>query len=80
MCARIIFAREKEEGIARQRSPITREMFAHLLELAKKSPSDSLKANVAGWMICVRITSLHCTEYAQKTQPVVDKHVDLLGK
>jgi hypothetical protein len=36
MCSRIILAREKEENIARQRSPITREMFTALLDLAKK--------------------------------------------
>jgi hypothetical protein len=40
---RIIFTREKEEDIARQRSPITKEMFASLPELAKHSPLIPLK-------------------------------------
>jgi len=53
MCARILFAREKEEDIARQQSPISREMFASLLEVAKHSAPDSLKVNVADWMILV---------------------------
>jgi len=66
MCVRILFAREKEEDIARQRSPISREMFASLLEVAKHSAPDSLEVNVADWMIFARITGLRCAEYAQK--------------
>jgi hypothetical protein len=80
MCVRIIFAREKEEDIARQQSPITKEMFASLLELAKHSPPDSLEANVADWMIFVQITGLRCAKYAQKTQTVVDEHIYPSGK
>ena len=80
MCARILFAREKEEDIARQRSPISREMFASLLEMAKHSAPDSLEVNVADWMIFVRITGLRCTEYAQKNQSGVDEHLYPSGK
>ena len=80
MCARIIFAREKEENIARQQSPIIKEMFVGLLELAKHSHPNSLKANVADWMTFVRVTGLRCAEYAQKTQSVVNKHIYPLGK
>jgi len=47
MCASILFAREKEEVIFRQRSPISREMFASLLKVAKYSAPDSLEVNVA---------------------------------
>ena len=46
MCARILFAREKEEDIARQQSPISREMFASLLEVAKHSALDSLEVKL----------------------------------
>jgi hypothetical protein len=80
MCARILFAREKEEDIARQRSPISREMFASLLEMAKHSAPDSLEVNVADWMIFVRITGLRCAEYAQKNQSGVDEHLYPSGK
>jgi hypothetical protein len=80
MCIRIIFAQEKGEDIARQRSLITREMFAGLLELAKNSPPDSLEANAADWMIFSRITGLRCSEYVQKTQSMVDEYVYLSGK
>jgi N-acyl-L-homoserine lactone synthetase len=47
MCFKIIYAREREENIARQRSPITREMFAALLNLAKKSTVDSIEDVIA---------------------------------
>ncbi len=47
MCSRIILAREREENITRQRSPITREMFTALLDLAKKLPIDSVETVVA---------------------------------
>jgi hypothetical protein len=80
MCTRIIFAQEKEEDIARQQSPITREMFAGLLELAKNYPPDSLKANVADWMTFARITGLRCAKHMQKNQSVVDEYIYPLGK
>jgi hypothetical protein len=75
MCMRITFAQEKEEHITRQQSPITREMFSGLLELAKNPPPNSLEANAADWMIFVRITGLCCSKYAQKTQSVVNKYI-----
>ncbi len=75
MCAKIITAREKEENIANQKNPITREMFAALLDLARRSESkDSIEAVVADWFTLIRITSLQCAEYAQKTQSAVDEH------
>ncbi len=48
--------------------------FAALLELAKKSPVDSIEAVVADWFILIRITGLHCAEYAQKTQSTFNEH------
>jgi hypothetical protein len=36
MCSKIILAREKEESVARQQSPITREIYSALLNQAKK--------------------------------------------
>jgi hypothetical protein len=44
MCARIILAREKEEDITKQQSPITREMFAALCDLANKTSANILEA------------------------------------
>ncbi len=80
MCFKIIHPREREENIARQRSPITRKMFVALLELAKKSPVDSIEAVVADWFILIRITGLRCAEYAQKTQSTFDEHEYPSGK
>ncbi len=80
MCSKILLAREREEDIAKQWSPITREMFPALLDLANKSPVDSLEAVVADWFILIRITGLRCAEYAQKTQSAFDEHEYPLGK
>ncbi len=75
MCAKIITAHEKEENIANQRNPITREMFAALLDSARRSESkDSIEAVVADWFTLIRITGLGRAEYAQKTQSAVNKH------
>ena len=74
MCYKIILAREREENIARQRSPISREMFAALFDLAKKSAVDSVKAVVSDWFTFIRITGLRCAEYAQKMQSTFDEH------
>jgi hypothetical protein len=67
MCSKILLAREREEDIARQWSPITREMFTTLLDLANKSTVNSLEAFVVDWFILIRITGLQCAKYAQKT-------------
>ncbi len=74
MWSKILLAREREEDIARWRSPITREMFTALLDLANKSPVNSLEAVIADWFILIRITGLQCAEYAQKTQAAFDEH------
>jgi hypothetical protein len=75
MCEKIITAREKEENIANQRNPITRETFAALLDSARRSESkDSIKTVIANWFTLIRITGLGCAEYAQKTQSAVNKH------
>ena len=80
MCAKIIVAREKEECIARQRSPITREIYSALLDQANKSPVDSVENVVFDWFTLIRITGLRCAEYAQKTQTNVEEHKYASGK
>jgi hypothetical protein len=80
MCSRIILAREREENIARQWNPITREMYSALLNLAKRLPVASVEAVVADWFTFLRITSLRCAEYAQKTQSAFDEHEYPSGK
>jgi hypothetical protein len=80
MCFEIIHAKEREENIARQRSPITRETFAALLDFAKKSTVDSIQAVVADWFTFIRITGLRCAEYAQKKQSTFNEHEYPSGK
>ena len=80
MCTKIIVAREKEECIARQRSPITREIYSALLDQAKKSLVDSVETVVFDWFTLIRITGLRCAEYAQKTQTNVEEHEYASGK
>jgi hypothetical protein len=73
-------AREREENVAKQRSPITQEMYSALLDLAKKSDVNLLETIVADWFMLNRITGLHCSEYAQKTQSEVDEYDYPSGK
>ena len=80
MCYKIVLAREREENIVRQRSPISREMFTALLDQAKELSADSLETVVADWFTLIRITGLRCAEYAQKTQSAFDQHKYPSGK
>jgi hypothetical protein len=80
MCTRIILAKEKEEDIAKQQSPITREIFAALCNLANKTSANLLETVVADWFKFIRITGLRCAEYAQKTQSAFDKYKYPSGK
>jgi hypothetical protein len=80
MCSKTILAREREQNIARQQSPITQKMYSAMLDMAKKSPIDSLKTVIADWFTLIRIKGLRCAEYAQKTQPAIDKHEYPSGK
>jgi hypothetical protein len=80
MCSKIILAREREENVARQRNPITREIYSALLDLAKESDINSLESVVADWFTLIRITGLRCSEYAQKSQPEVDEYKYPSGK
>ncbi len=80
MCSKIILAREREKNVARQRSPITREMYSAPFYLAKKLDVDLLETVVADWFRLIRITGLHCSEYTQKTQSEVDEYEYPSGK
>jgi hypothetical protein len=79
-CAVIILGLEKEENVARQRSPLTRELFAELLQRGAKSTTDSLEAVVTNWFTFIRVTGLRLAEYMQKTKSKVDVHNYPSGK
>ena len=80
MCTKIVVAREKEECIAWQWSPITRKIYRDLLNQAKKSLVNSAETVVFDWFTLIRITGLRCARYAQKTQTNVEEHEYALGK
>ncbi len=80
MCTVIISGRKNEENVARQCSPITRELFAELLQHGAKSATDSLEAVVTDWFTFIRVTGLRLAEYAQKTKSKVDVHNYPSGK
>jgi hypothetical protein len=71
---------KKEENVARQRSPITRELFAELLQHGAKSATDSLEAVVTNWFTFIRVTGLRLAEYEQKNESKVDVHNYPSGK
>jgi hypothetical protein len=58
MCTKIIVAREKEECITRQQSPITRKIYSALLDQANKSLVDSVNTVVFNWFMLIRIPGL----------------------
>jgi hypothetical protein len=74
MCSKIILAREKEESVARQQSPITQEIYSALINQANKSPVNSVEWVLADWFTLIQITGLCCAEYTQKTQTSYDEH------
>ncbi len=58
---------EHEEDIAKQRSPITKEMFAAMADKAKSSEKDSVESVLFDWFCFIRITGLQVAKYAQLT-------------
>ncbi len=80
MCTKIIVAREKEECIAWQQSPITCKIYSALLDQAKKTLVDSAESLFFDWFTLIWITGLRCAEYAQKTQTNVKEHEYASGK
>lgn len=74
MCTKLIDAIESEELIAKQRSPITNDMFAAMEKLAKESPLDSAVSVIFDIFCLIRITGFRVAEYAQTTQGRIDIH------
>jgi hypothetical protein len=65
LCSKIIHAREFKEDIAKQRSPITKEMFAAIADKAISSKEDSIDLVIFDWFCFIQITGLRVAEYAQ---------------
>jgi len=73
MMSKIIHAREREENIARHRSPLTKEMYVEMARRAKKSSRDSIDAVLFDCFNLIRVGGFRVAEYAQKTQTKVDE-------
>jgi len=73
MVTKIIHTCEREETIARQRSPITTEMYVALAKLAKESAADSAETVVFQFFNLIKVAGFRLAEYAQTTQTKVDE-------
>jgi hypothetical protein len=73
MVTKIIHACERGETIARQRSPITKEMYVALAKLAKESLPHSAESVVFEFFNFIRVAGFRVAEYAHTTQTRVDK-------
>jgi len=74
MCVKLHAALDKEENIAKQRSPLTKEMFAWMVSLGKASPINSAISVLYDWFCVIRIGGFRCAEYAQTKQTSIDVH------
>ena len=73
MTSKIIQACEREENIARQRSPLTKEMYVEMAKRAEASPQDSVHSVLFDYFNLIRVGGFRVSEYAQKLQTKVDE-------
>jgi hypothetical protein len=73
MTAKLIVAQEREETIARQRSPLTKEMYAVMAKLASILDQDSAESVTFDWLNIIKYTGFRVAEYIQTTQSKVDE-------
>ncbi len=66
--AKLVHAREREETIARRRSPITKEMFVAIKNCACDLDQDSAESVTFDWITLGRVVGFQVAEYAQTTQ------------
>jgi len=70
--SKLLHTREREKKIARCRSPITKEMFVEVANLACDSDPNFATSGTFDWLALGRILGLKVAEYAQTTQNRVD--------
>ncbi len=82
ICIKIFIAREWEEDIAKQHSPITKEMTAEVLNKSQMAASkDLFKVVFCNFLKIIQLLGLWVPEYAQTMQAKVDMHDEYsLGK
>ena len=65
--SKLLHAREREETIARRRSPITKEMFVEIANLTYDSDHNSAVSVTFDWLALGSILGFRVAEYAQTT-------------
>ena len=73
MTSKLIHIREREESIARRRSPISKEMFVAIANHSCDSDRDSAESVIFDWITLGRVAGFRVAEYAQTTQNKVDE-------
>ena len=73
MTSKLIHIREREETIARRRSPISKEMFVAIANHACDADRDSAESVIFDWITLGRVAGFRVAEYAQTTQNKVDE-------
>ncbi len=68
MCTRLIDKIKREETIAMQQSPLTKEMFVNMGKLAAILPKNLANSVPHDWFCLIRICGFRVAEYAQTTQ------------
>jgi hypothetical protein len=79
MLSQIIQACECEESIARQWSPLTKEMYIEMAKHAKASSQDSVHSVLFDFFNLIIVGGFRVSEYTQKTQTKVDQFDYALG-
>jgi hypothetical protein len=74
LTSKLLHVREREETIARRRSPITKEMFVEIANQACDSDPNSATFVTFDWLALGRILGLRVAEYAQTNQSQVDAY------
>ena len=74
MSVRLFEALKEEEDVAKQRDPITTEIFALLKVKADEAGPDSAVTVVFEWFCLIKIMGLRAGEYAQRVQTKVEIH------
>ncbi len=80
MCKRLIDEIEWEETIAKQQSPLMKEMFVNIGKLAAILSKNSANSVLHDWFCLIRICSFRAAEYAQTTQTKINMHQYSSGK
>jgi hypothetical protein len=79
MLSKIIYTCERKENIARQQSPLTKEMYVEMAKRAKASAQDSVHSVLFNFFNLIRVGGFRVSEYPQKTQTKVNEFEYALG-